>query len=128
MVSADAFAAKYAGKREVWRFLTVDCKAYLPAYETVTVFHMRDLVASKRRIIKSDDVNHITVPFFEGLTIEKMYEFAETVPGVMEAFPIIQREQDKLPREYIANVIHTLVGEKFQDWVNERADARHEKL
>ena len=36
-ISALAFAAKYKGKREIFNFLTIDVKAYLPAYETITV-------------------------------------------------------------------------------------------
>ena len=88
---------------------------------------MRDLAAGKRRIVKCEEVNHITVPYFDGLKIEKMYEFAEFEPGVMEAFPTIQRERDKLPRQYIANVIHTLVGVRFQNWVNGKAAERHDK-
>ena len=68
------------------------------------------------------------MPFFEGLKIEAMYDFANAEAGVMDAFPIIQRERDKLPRAYIGNVIHTLVGAKFEKWVNKKADERHEKV
>ena len=32
-ISAKAFAAKYKSKSEIFNFLIVDCKAYLPKYE-----------------------------------------------------------------------------------------------
>ena len=49
---------------QVFRFLGSEVHAYLPAYHTITIFHLRDLVANKRRIIKCDDVKYINIPFF----------------------------------------------------------------
>ena len=60
----------------MYRFVSVDCGAYLPAFEDVTIFHLRDLAAGKKKIIKNTDVKHISVPLFEGLKIELMLEFA----------------------------------------------------
>jgi len=36
-ITAAAFSAKYRSKREVYNLLTVDCRAYLPSYEAVTI-------------------------------------------------------------------------------------------
>jgi len=36
-ISAQQFGAKYQSKREVYMFLTISCKAYLPRYENVTI-------------------------------------------------------------------------------------------
>ena len=52
--------------------MTSDVKAYLPSYEAVTIFHLKDLACGKRKIIKSDNIKQYTVPQFEGLTIETM--------------------------------------------------------
>ena len=128
-VNAVSFGAKCSSKREVFRFLTSEAKIYLPAYETVTVFHMRDIVAGKRKMIKQSEVRVISVPFFEGLSIEKMLEWsAGRVEGVMEVFPIIKREVDKLPRAYIANCIFTLTGQAFQNWVTQQVNERNAKV
>ncbi len=75
-INAASFGAKYSSKREVYRFLTAEARVYLPSYETVTVFHMRDLVAGKRRLIKLDDVKVIQIPYFEGLSIDQMLQWA----------------------------------------------------
>ena len=75
-MTAAAFSAKYQGKKEVWRFVASDCGAYLPDYESVTIWHLRDLAAGKRKIIKCTDVKTIHVPQFEGLKIETLLEFA----------------------------------------------------
>ena len=48
-VTAMAFASKYKSKREVYTFLTVDVGAYLPAYETITIYFLKDLVSGKKK-------------------------------------------------------------------------------
>ena len=36
-ISAQEFSAKAKSKREVYLLLTINCKAYLPRYENVTI-------------------------------------------------------------------------------------------
>ena len=128
-VNAASFGAKYSSKREVYRFLVSEVAIYLPPYESVTVFHMRDIVGGKRRMIKQADVRVIQVPFFEGLSIEHMMDWAKSRPeGVMEVFPVIEREVKKLPRAYIANCIFTLTGAAFQGWINKQVNDRNAKV
>ena len=87
---------------------------YLPDYETVTIFHMRDIVTGKRKKVKEINVKHINVPHFEELKIERMIEFASHYQEVIECLPILKREGDKLPRSYVENLIYTIVGEPFK--------------
>ena len=124
-----AFGAKFKSKREVWRFFITDAGVYLPSYETVTIWHMRDLIAGKRKMIKTDQVKTINVPFFDGLSKEQMLAWAASQPGeVMDAFPIVKREVEKLPREYIANVIHTITGDAFVRWIEKQVNERNAKV
>ena len=125
-IDAAAFGAKFQSKGEVFRFLTHDCGTYLPSYENVTVFHMRDLVAGKKIRIKAADVKHITVPHFEGLKIQTMLSYASTKPFVMACLPAVLREREALPRQYVANCIYTKVGDSFKQWVDEIVNTRHE--
>ena len=87
-VPSVVFKAKYQSKREVYRFLTNDCGIYLSSYETMTVWHMRDLVANKRRPIRSDQVKTIIIPQFEGLAVEDLLTYAMQYPEVMRALPL----------------------------------------
>jgi hypothetical protein len=41
-INVNEFASKFRGKREIFNFLTLDVKAYLPAYETITVVSSPD--------------------------------------------------------------------------------------
>ena len=61
-VNPIAFASKFASKREVWRFLSCDCSCYLSSYETMTIWHLRDIVANKRTMIKCKEVKVINIP------------------------------------------------------------------
>ena len=67
------------------------------------------------------------MPHFDGLTIDSLLGYAAVHPEVMQSLPIIQREREKLPRAYVANIIYTLIGEPFKQWVEKRVDERHEQ-
>ena len=46
----------------------------------------------------------------------------------MRALPSEEREIDKLPREYIGNVIQTIAKDDFSAWVKRKVEARNAKL
>jgi hypothetical protein len=48
-ISATAFAAKFKSKREVYQLLTVDAQAYLPSYDSITVYFLRDLISGTKK-------------------------------------------------------------------------------
>ena len=50
-MNANEFASKYSGKPEVYRFLAGEVGAYLADYDVVTIWHLRDLAAGKRKLI-----------------------------------------------------------------------------
>jgi hypothetical protein len=91
-VNPQTFGAKYQTKREVYRFLSHDCGCFLSSYETMTIFHLRDLMAGSRTRIKAENVKVIQVPHFEGLKVEAMLEWASEHSDVMKALPIVKRE------------------------------------
>ena len=46
----------------------------------------------------------------------------------MLALPAVHKEIMKLPRAYIANVLYTMIGAPFQQWVNARIEERNIKV
>lgn len=78
----------------MYRFLTAEVKAYLSSFETMTIFHLKDLVRKRRKIIKCDDVKVIAIPQFEGLSIEDMLGFAKAHNDgeAMMVLPELSRE------------------------------------
>ena len=91
------------------------------------MFHCKDLASGSKTIIKASAVKHINVPQFDGLTVEDMLDYANDKPEVWRALPP-KKEIPKLPRQYIANVIYTLVGQPFYDWVETQITARNNKI
>ena len=45
----------------------------------------------------------------------------------MRALPLSIPEIKKLPRQYIANIISTIVGKPFDDWIERIVNQRHVK-
>lgn len=127
-LSAKEFAAKCRDKREVYHMLTHDMGVYLSSYDTMTIWHMRDLAGGKRTRIKGPDVCHMSVPQYKGLTVETFIDYAKRYPQVMRCFPSVVKEVEKLPRQYIINVMYTILGRQFGDWVDERVNERHDGI
>ena len=46
----------------------------------------------------------------------------------MRALPCIEREIEKLPRDYIGNVCQTIGKDDFSAWVKRKVEARNAKL
>ena len=84
----------------------------------MTIWHLKEQASGARTRINANAIKHINVPQFEGLTIETMFEYAKMFPEVMKCLPLEEKEILQLPRQYLANVIYTVVGKPFQDWVN----------
>jgi hypothetical protein len=48
-VTAAAFSSKFRSKKEIYVFLTVDVRAYLPNYDNLTIYFCKDLVSGQRK-------------------------------------------------------------------------------
>ena len=127
-VTATEFGAMASSKTEVYRFLAAEVGAFLDTYQTMTVWHLRDIMSGKRKMIKSADVKHIFIPQFERLSTADLLEWAKKYPTVYQALPVVESEIEMLHRQYIANLIYTLVGEPFQDWVDVVLKKRSKRL
>ena len=98
-MTAAEFNAKFRSKQEVYRFLAFDCGLYLPPLPNVTIWHLRDLAAGRRRIISASAVKTVFVPHFEGINVQTMLNHSKNIPAVTEALPVEPREVEKLPRQ-----------------------------
>jgi hypothetical protein len=94
----------------------------------MSVFHLRDIISGNRMMIKSKDIRHVHVPQFTGLSVENMLEYAKKYPKVFKALPAEQAEIESLHRGYVANVIYTVVGDNFQEWIEKKLKERTKKL
>ena len=98
-ITTAMFGAKFRSKYEVYQFLTIDVGAVLPPHECVNIYFLKDLVMGRKKckyiisqlidiiVIKEIDAKHINVPYYEGLTIEKLLEAGQEYPILAEYLP-----------------------------------------
>ena len=86
-VNVKEFEAKYRSKREVYTFLTVDGDAYLPPFQDVTAYFLKDIVSGKKKckchaaanlaVVKNERVRNLHVPMYEGLEHKTICAFID---------------------------------------------------
>lgn len=67
------------------------------------------------------------VPMYKGLTIDNILAEGRRSPEVNNYLPD-EKDLHRLPRQWLANVIYTLVGEEFQNWVTECIRNRNDHI
>ena len=61
-ISSKEFAAKYNSKREIYNFLACDVGVYLPPYDNVTIYFLKDLMAGRRKMLRTTMIRTIHIP------------------------------------------------------------------
>jgi hypothetical protein len=49
MVVSKNFSAKFGTKGEVWRFMASEARVYVPSYQTITIWHLKDLASGVKK-------------------------------------------------------------------------------
>ena len=95
-------------KNEIHRLAAATIGLFVSPPPTVTIYHIKDMLNGNKEKIYSKDVKHITVPYFDNLTVEDMLDFiANGYPKAVNSLPTRRKETLKMPRWYIADVIFT---------------------
>ena len=68
------------------------------------------------------------MPHYDNLTIEKIRAFTSTKQFDIDSHLPDPIEIHKVSREWICNVIATVMGTVFTDWVRERINKRNEEV
>jgi hypothetical protein len=138
-VNVNSFSAKYRSKREIYTFLTVDGEVYLPPFETVTVYFLKDIVEGNKKCTYSDlfltilvvsthAVRHLSAPQYDNLSMGKILDFLAQFEAMHLFMPAEPHEIKKLPRAWVINVGATVVGQPFVEWVSKRITARNKEM
>ena len=89
--------------------------------------HLRDIVSGAKTSLQSYQIKTICVPHYEGLTIKDILAYAGKHDVVMQALPV-PKECLRLERSYISNLIYSIVGQPYKDWVDVRVNERNRKV
>ena len=74
-------------------------------------------------------IRTIHVPQYEGLGIKEIRQFLDDDhPEVYEYLPEANLELPKTPKQWVVNVVATVLGDDFTDWVQLKVKAWHEKV
>ena len=49
LIPAAELRGKANSKKEIFNLLCVECDAYLPSYETLTIYFLKDLISGKKK-------------------------------------------------------------------------------
>lgn len=77
--------------------------------------------------ILAKDVQVLFAPLYKGLKIETLLEEGFKDANVKHYLPD-QRDLHRLPRQYIVNVIYTIVGQPIKDYVSECIKKRNDEI
>ena len=61
-ISSKEFSAKYRSKREIYNFLATDVGVYLPPYDNITIYFIRDLMFGRKKMLNTKLVKTIHIP------------------------------------------------------------------
>ena len=138
-ISAQIFGSRFKSKAEIYRFITLELQAYLPSQNVITLYFISDLLSGKKKVlsffsfyffvqfIKGTDVKHTVAPMYESISCEAMFDFAKQFPQTDQYFPS-DLEKKKLPRQWVVNVLHSLLKDQFKSWIFQRVEERNRRL
>ena len=87
---------------------------FLP--DNVTIYFLKDVLASKKAYVKVDAVKTLHVPQYKNMSLEKILEFAATKPQIEHYLPDAP-DLPKVPKQWIVNICAAVIGEDFKDWI-----------
>jgi hypothetical protein len=73
-------------------------------------------------------MKYLYAPQYESLGISQVFNYIKTMEKVIIDYLPDERDWDRLPRQYMLNLVYTLSGENFSNWVASNIDARNNEL
>ena len=120
-------SSKWRSKTELYNLLTREGKVYLPPKQDSTQSFLRDVMIGKKSYIKWEEVKVIKVPQYKGLTVRDILNFANRNIHIDRFLPKYEYLKDP-NREWLCNVINTIIPEKFQKYIELRVEERKKSL
>ena len=81
-----------------------------------------------RTEILSKEAAHISVPHYEKLTLETIREFCQQHENEIDRYLPDSRELHKVSRQWICNIIASVLGTTFTDWVRNIIEERNDEV
>jgi hypothetical protein len=136
---SSSWAAKASTKYETYLLLVTEVKAYLPRLEHVTTYFLKEIISGKKKgqftssflkssiVVKQAVIRYLYVPQYEGLGLKEIYSHIDNDVQLGQYFPDLAKERARLPKQFIVNVLATLTGDSFENWVKDQVISRNLK-
>ena len=63
------------------------CSPFFSSTDQVTIYFLKDQISGAKKRVRGPDVQHITIPAYEGLALKNIAEFAGQHPQVNDYLP-----------------------------------------
>ena len=102
----------------------MECEVYVPPYDNVTIYFLKDILARRKAYITVDDVKTMHIPQYKNLSVEKILDFALDKPRIVNYLPD-EPDLQKVPKQWLVNVMAAVLGDAFKDWVIDQIEDRN---
>ena len=120
-------AAKFKSKTKLHNVLTREGDIYLPPKPDSTQKFLREVMNGSKLYIKCSNVAVIKVSYYKELHVLDLLSFASSKVNIKDYLPDYQYKKEP-NREWLCNVINSLIQEKIYEFIQEKVDKRREEL
>ena len=114
---------KSKSKKEVYDLLWNEGYIYLPPIRDAHHKLISQVIIGEKKHLKCSAIKICRIPHLKDLRVEDLLAFGANHINIDDYIPVYNYH--KLPnREWLANVLNTLVGQKFKDFTEEKICAR----
>ena len=126
-LTVNDLSAKFRSKTEFYNVLVQEGNIYLPPKQDSTQKYLRSIMLGNKLYVKWEKVLVIKVPQYKGLHAKDLLKFASSKLKINKYLP--DYEYSKEPnREWLCNLLNTLIGKDFQDFTKEKTEIRKHEL
>ena len=80
------------------------------------------------QILTNAKLKEISVPYYDNLSLEIMREWAETYHKEVFSYLPEESEFERLPRYYVCNILHSVIGDAFKKFVGDKIKERNTNI
>ena len=126
-MSISEVALKTKSKKEVYDLITTEGEVYLPPLGDTHYKFISQIIWGEKLYLKCGEVKECKVPHLKTLSVGSMLEFARNNSNIDEFLPDFNHQ--KLPnREWLWNLLNTILGERFREFIQSKQQERTEYI
>ena len=114
-------------KKEVYTVLTVEGGLYLPPLADANQKYLKAILLGKKKYLLCKEIIVAKVPHIESLRVKDIVWFAADNIDIKSYMPEYEYNKDP-QREWIGNIVNTLLQDKFKEFIINSIRAREKKL